>query len=97
MHPSHGFKGTDDDKKKLINALFAFSYTWGMGGSLDERSKERFDDNIRDSFKNVAIPPNFSAFDYFYDMKKDKTFKPWSTKVPTFVYDKDVPYFELLV
>jgi len=30
-------------------------------------------------------------------MKKDKSFKPWVTKVPAFVFDKDVPYFELLV
>jgi len=30
-------------------------------------------------------------------MKKEKAFKPWSLKVPAFVYDKDVPYFELLV
>jgi dynein heavy chain len=37
------------------------------------------------------------VFDYFYDLRKDKSFKPWASKVPTFVYDKDIPYFELLV
>lgn len=36
-------------------------------------------------------------FDYYFDLKKDKVFKPWSNKVPQFVYDKDIPYFELLV
>lgn len=30
-------------------------------------------------------------------MKRDKAFKHWNTKVPQFVYDKDVAYFELLV
>jgi dynein heavy chain len=30
-------------------------------------------------------------------MRKDKSFKPWSLKVPQFVYDKEIPYFELLV
>ena len=68
-----------------------------MGASLDERSKERFDDTVRDVFKNVQIPPNFGVFDYFFDCKKDKTFKPWATKVPAFVFDKEIPYFELLV
>lgn len=30
-----GFKGKDDDeKKKILDALFAFSYAWGLGGSL---------------------------------------------------------------
>lgn len=68
-----------------------------MGASLDERSKERFDDLVRDCFKNVPIPPNFTVFDYFFDLKKDKSFKPWTMKVPAFTYDKDIPYFELLV
>ena len=68
-----------------------------MGASLDERSKERFDDTVRDSFKNVQFPPNQNVFEYFFDAKKDKSFKPWSSKVPAFVYDREVPYFELLV
>lgn len=30
-----GFKAKDDDeKKKILDALFAFSYAWGLGGSL---------------------------------------------------------------
>lgn len=78
-------------------SIFVWSYIWGLGASLDERSKERFDDLVRDTFKGVNIPPNLSVFDYFFDLKKDKSFKPWSTKVPAFVFDKDVPYFELLV
>lgn len=82
MHPSQGFKGTDEEKRKLLINVFAWSYTFGLGASLDERSKERFDDTVRDVFKGVHFPPASSVFDYFYDLKKDKTFKPWSTKVP---------------
>lgn len=78
-------------------SIYAWSYIWGMGASLDDRSKERFDDTVRDIFKGVQIPPNFTIYDYFFDLKKEKAFKPWSTKVPTFVFDKEVPYFELLV
>jgi dynein heavy chain, axonemal len=37
------------------------------------------------------------VFDYYYDLKKDKTFKPWSNKVSTFVYDKEASYFDLMV
>lgn len=82
VHPSQGFKGSDEEKRKLINSIFAWSFTWGMGASLDDRSKERFDDTVRDIFKSVQIPPNFSVFDYFFDLKKDKSFKPWNTRVP---------------
>jgi len=97
VNPAQGFKGNDEEKRKILSSIFAWSYTWGLGASLDERSKERFDDTVRDTFKGVHIPPNFLVFDYFFDMKKDKSFKPWSSKVPTFEFNKDAPYFELLV
>jgi dynein heavy chain len=97
LNPTMGFKGTDDEKKKLFNCAYAWSYIWGMGASLDERSKERFDDIARELFKGAQIPQVGSVYDYFYDMKKEKLFKPWASKVPSFVYDKEIPYFELLV
>jgi dynein heavy chain len=53
LNPNMGFKGTDDEKKKLFNCAFAWSYIWGMGASLDERSKERFDDIARELFKGA--------------------------------------------
>jgi dynein heavy chain, axonemal len=48
LDPAFGFKGTDDQKKKLFICAFAWSYIWGMGASLDDAGKERFDDVIRD-------------------------------------------------
>lgn len=53
-----------------------------MGASLDERSKDRFDDIAKDCFKGVQIPPGGNVFDYYYDAKRDKQFKPWSGRVP---------------
>jgi len=97
LNPTQGFKGTDEEKRKLLINVYAWSYVWGLGASLDDRSKERFDDTVRDIFKGVQIPPSNSVFDYFYDLKKDKTYKPWTSKVQPFVFDKEVPYFELLV
>lgn len=81
----------------MLTNIFAWCYIWGLGGSLDERSKERFDDCVRECFKNVQIPPGNSTFDYYFDIKKDKQFKPWTLKVPQFVFDREIPYFELLV
>jgi len=37
------------------------------------------------------------VFDYWYDLKKEKIFKPWSQIVKPFSYDKDLSYFELMV
>ena len=97
LHPNQGFKGTDEEKKKMFQSIFAWCYVWGMGASLDENSREKFDDTVRELFKGAQIPQANTSYDYFYDGKKDKAFKPWSSKVPQFVFDKDIPYFELLV
>lgn len=32
---SRGFKGTEEEKKKILDSLFAWSYAWGIGASLD--------------------------------------------------------------
>ena len=77
-----GFKGSDDEKKKLFVSIYAWSYIWGMGASLDEASKDRFDDTVRELFKGAQIPQAGSSYDYFFDLKKDKQFKHWNTKVP---------------
>jgi hypothetical protein len=77
--------------------LIAFSFTWGLGAALDERSKEYFDTTVRELFK-VGLPQAFTAFDYFFDMKaKERVFKPWKEKVQTFQYAKEKPFFELMV
>lgn len=94
-----GFKAkTHEEKRKILDSLFAFSYAWGLGGSLTQKSKEQFDSYIiRDQFKSAAIPLGGTTFDYFYDLKKEKVFKPWSGRVTPFVYDKEASYFDLMV
>mmetsp|Transcript_20676 Transcript_20676/g.31602 ORF Transcript_20676/g.31602 Transcript_20676/m.31602 type:complete len:1097 (+) Transcript_20676:1528-4818(+) len=92
-----GFKGSDDEKKKLVDCLFAWCYAWGIGGSLEQASKDKFDQVVRDQFKSAQIPSSFTAFDYYFDLKKEKIFKSWTFKVPNFVYDKDLSYFDLMV
>jgi dynein heavy chain len=94
--PEYGMKGNDEEKKKLMLTLYIWCFAWGMGASVDERSKERLDDFIKDAFKRYQFPSQFTIFDYFFD-KKDMSFKAWTTKVPAFEYVKDTPYFELLV
>jgi dynein heavy chain, axonemal len=93
-----GFKAkTTEELKKIMDCIFCYSYTWGMGGSLTAGTKEKFDYTIRDQFKMAQVPMSGTCFDYFYDLKKEKVFKPWSGKVPAFVYDKELSYFDLMV
>lgn len=97
LTPTMGFKGTDEEKKKQLNQYFAFSLAWGMGASLDDYSKDRFEDVVREHFKAAGIPSQNSVYDYFFEGKKEKSFKLWSSKVEPFQYVKDVPYFQLFV
>ena len=88
---------TDEQKISLLNCCFAWSYAWGIGGSLHTSGKDRLDTIIRDQFKSAGIPSSFTAFDYWFDMKKTQTFKPWTEKVQSFAYSKDLSYFDLMV
>jgi dynein heavy chain len=97
INKDKGFHGKEEDKKKWLDALFAWSFAWGIGGSLEQRFKDRFDTIVRDQFKSAHIPPTFTSYDYLYDLKRSKEFKPWTSKVPAFVYDKDSSYFDLMV
>ena len=51
-----GFKGDDKVKKKDMECVFAFSYAWGLGASLDLKGKDVFDSIVRDQFKMCQIP-----------------------------------------
>jgi len=44
--PERGFAGKPDEKKFMINSFFAFSYAWGLGGSLETLDKEKFDNMV---------------------------------------------------
>ena len=94
VDPAKGFKG--DQKQKDLDCLFAFSYTYGLGAALEEKSKDYFDSTVRDIFKIAAYPSGFTVFDYFYDLKK-KAWIHWEDRVPQFVYTKEKAFFELMV
>ena len=67
-----GFRGDNKQKKFDLERLISFAFTWGLGGALDEKSKDAFDTVVRDIFKACQYPQGFTVFDYFYDLKKSK-------------------------
>jgi dynein heavy chain len=96
--PAKGFNQTDPKaRKKDIDSIMAFSYAWGMGAALDERSKDFFDTFIKDNFKSAQFPQQFTVYDYYYDLKKSKNWMPWDNQVQKFEYIKDMSYFDMMV
>ena len=96
LAPGVVFKGDEAAQRKDILSIFAFSYTFGLGSSLSDKSKDYFDSTVREHFKAAQYPAPFTVFDYFYDLKAH-TFKPWSDKVKEFVYQKELPFFDIMV
>ena len=96
LAPGVVFKGDEAAQRKDILSIFAFSYTFGLGSSLSDKSKDYFDSTVREHFKAAQYPAPFTVFDYFYDLKAH-TFKPWSDKVKEFVYVKELPFFDIMV
>lgn len=75
---------------------YAFAFFWAFGGSLKHLTQRKIDDLFRGIFTQLNIPLSDTVFEYYID---DKTLKfvNWSKRVPTFEYQKDAPYFSLLV
>ena len=96
LAPGVVFKGDEAAQRKDILSFFAFAYTFGLGSSLSDKSKDYFDSTVREHFKAAQYPAPFTVFDYFYDLKAH-TFKPWSDKVKEFVYQKELPFFDIMV
>ena len=51
FQPTFVLKGDDTAVKKDILAVFAFSYTFGLGSGLSDKSKDYFDSTVREQFK----------------------------------------------
>lgn len=56
---------------------------------------------VRDKFPLCIFPSQGLVYSFFLDVGSsqhgDLTFKHWNDKTPEFIYDKEVPYFNLLV
>ena len=48
MGPGIVFKGDETAQKKDLLAFFAFSYAFGLGSALSDKSKDYFDSTVRE-------------------------------------------------
>eukprot|EP01022_Parablepharisma_sp_SALTPOND_P004470 TRINITY_DN120355_c3_g1_i1.p1 TRINITY_DN120355_c3_g1~~TRINITY_DN120355_c3_g1_i1.p1 ORF type:complete len:4253 (+),score=509.78 TRINITY_DN120355_c3_g1_i1:57-12761(+) len=80
------FVGDKIEKKKILTQAYCFAFIWGIGGSLDESSREKMDLLVRGLFENVEISSTQSVFEYYLEPKKGMSFRPWNEIAPTFTY-----------
>lgn len=91
---------TENNKaKKYICQSFIFSYLWSLGSNLIDSSQIKFEELVFNQFKDITEANISSEMKLLnvYLHAVNKKFENWSSIVPSFEYNKDTPYFELLV
>lgn len=87
-----------DAAKKLLCKLFVWSMLWSVGGNLHDASRVRLEAFVRQlvAAHPMAELPETDLWNWKVNLT---TFgwETWSTIVEQFVYDADVPYFDILV
>ena len=90
---------TADSPKELYELYFVFACIWAYGaalfhdGTVDHRGE--FSKWWLSEFKSVKFPPG-NVFDFYVD-KETCEMVPWSTLVPKFELDPDLPLQAVMV
>ena len=99
---AHIDKLSNFDIENYINMIFIFSFIWSAGANMHDNPRDNsrinFSQHIKTKILKIfsGFPFEGEVYDYFIDFTK-KEFKPWKDKVPSWSYNKDVPYFNILV
>nr|XP_006813236.1 PREDICTED: dynein heavy chain 6, axonemal [Saccoglossus kowalevskii] len=99
-----GKKGPDlkmDPNKlhALICTGFVFCYMWCIGGNITENCFDQFDSFVRNQFDDngdAKLPSGGDLWSCYMDFDT-KRLDMWERITPSFKYDKDIPFFDMLV
>jgi len=74
---------------KLVEPVFFVALFWGVGGLVDQPSRDKFDSFIRDKMKELGnkaggLPPSGSVFDWHFDMEGVR-WVTWNKTAPDYV------------
>jgi dynein heavy chain len=82
---------------KAVLTYLAFSLVWSLGANLHDASRQAFGEILRVQLKK-RFPefPDGDVYEYGVDAELHKL-EPWSDQIPTFTYDPNTSFFEILV
>ena len=91
-----------EELKAILERMYIFSYTWSIGGAIDDQFREDFDDFMQTLFNDsniiaAELPRRGTLYDSFVSAEDSHKFQAWSKVVPKFKYNVNVPYFQMLV
>lgn len=92
----------EPDDKQLFDMYFIMALVWAMGGNLRDDSRGAFSECVRQILVKVMgpelmnLPEHVSLYDYVVHRPSMK-FITWTHLVPNFIYNPELPYFDLVV
>ena len=105
--PGLNVEGDVEKVKKVLDSFFAFSFIWAIGGSISVEGFEKFDQLIRaGALKDSPLAKIRYGPGTVYDSYPDLTqcekaegmpWNKWSAILPQFTYDREMPYFNMVV
>jgi dynein heavy chain len=96
-HGNH-YQPSEKDMQDFSHMILIFSVVWSLGANINDESREHFNSTFK--VKAMQIYNGFPIDNDVYDVNIDfkaKMFKNWSKYVTDFSYDRDQPYFDILV
>ncbi|KAA8595375.1 hypothetical protein FQN60_012510 [Etheostoma spectabile] len=90
------------DSKLLNNVLcqtFIFCYLWAVGGNLVSSHWDAFDNFIKQQFEgnnNATLPRDGTLWSSYIPFNHNRL-ESWEKLIPSFTYNRDQPFFEMLV
>ncbi|XP_029367943.1 dynein heavy chain 6, axonemal [Echeneis naucrates] len=85
--------------KSVLCQTFLFCYLWALGGNLTNSHWDAFDTFVRKQFSDnsvVQLPKSGTLWSMYMNFKH-KHLEPWESIIPSFKYNREQPFFEMLV
>ncbi|XP_023668206.2 dynein axonemal heavy chain 6 [Paramormyrops kingsleyae] len=83
----------------VLCQTFVFCYLWSVGGNLTENHWDAFDRFVRQQFEDnsdAKLPSTGDLWSVYMDSVHMRL-EPWESVIPAFKYDRETPFFEMLV
>ncbi|KAL7841172.1 hypothetical protein SRHO_G00248630 [Serrasalmus rhombeus] len=99
---SEGSPSLKMDSSRLNSVLcqtFVFCYLWAVGGNLTDSCWDAFDTFVRQQFEDnndAKLPSGGDLWSVYMDFE-NKRLEPWEKIIPYFKYNRETPFFEMLV
>ncbi|XP_041838798.1 dynein heavy chain 6, axonemal [Melanotaenia boesemani] len=93
------FSMENSEQLSILCQTFIFCYLWAIGGNLISSHWDAFDSFLRDQFednRNAKLPKRGSLWSLYMNFEHEQL-EPWEKIIPSFNYNREQPFFEMLV